>query len=136
MSAPMMGRAVEAPARTRPANPERSRPLKVAPEIARRRLRTRLLLWGSGRVTVASLFTLVGFHVLAAQSAFTLQKLEKQRTNEQLRYERLRLQVAESSSAESVRASARAIGMIDAPNIVPLVAPAASSGSTTPESVP
>ena len=69
--------------------------LTVAPEVARRRLRARLIMWGAALVTVASMFTLVAFHVFAAQSAFTLERLSKERANEQLRYERLREQVAE-----------------------------------------
>src|ERR1700692_2748340 len=73
--------------------------LTVAPEVARRRLRARLLMWASALVTVASLFTLVAFHVFAAQSAFTLERLAKDRANEQLRYERLREQVGSPSSA-------------------------------------
>ncbi len=76
--------------------------LTIAPDVARRRLKARLLVWGVALVTVASLFTLVSFHVFAAQSAFTLERLSKERTNEQRRYERLRLQVAERSSAETV----------------------------------
>ena len=58
-------------------------------------------MWGAALVTVASLFTLVAFHVFAAQSAFTLERLSKERTNEQLRYERLRDQVARLSSAQT-----------------------------------
>src|SRR6266576_3894440 len=55
--------------------------LTIAPEVARRRLRARLLMWAAALVTVASLFTLVSFHVFAAQSAFTLERLSKERTN-------------------------------------------------------
>src|SRR5262249_2125908 len=73
--------------------------LTVAPDRARRRLRARLMMWGAALFTVASLFTLVAFHVFEAQSAFTLERLSKERTNEQLRYQRLRLYVANASSA-------------------------------------
>ena len=67
----------------RPGSPNRGdgarARLTVAPEVARRRLRARLLMWGAALVTVASLFTLVAFHVFAAQSAFTLERLSKER---------------------------------------------------------
>lgn len=99
----------------RPGPPSRgdgARVLTVAPEVARRRLRARLLVWGAALVTVASLFTLVAFHVFEAQSAFTLERLSKERTNEQLRYERLREMVAELSSAQTVSAAAAKLGMV------------------------
>jgi hypothetical protein len=77
-------------------------------------------------VTVASLFTLVAFHVFAAQSAFTLDELSKQRENEQLRYERLREEVARQSSPEAVISAARALGMVPAERTNILDAPAAA----------
>ena len=94
--------------------------LTVAPEVARRRLRARLLMWGAALVTVASLFTLVAFHVFEAQSAFTLERLSKERTNEQLRYARLRDQVARLSSASAVIAAANKLGMVQGPGVVTL----------------
>ena len=73
-------------------------------------------MWGAALVTVASLFTLVAFHVFAAQSAFTLERLSKERTNEQLRYERLRDQVARAVvGAASVIAAADKLGMVPGP---------------------
>jgi hypothetical protein len=99
--------------------------LTVAPEVARRRLRARLVMWGAALVTVASLFTLVAFHVFAAQSAFTLERLSKERTNEQLRYTRLRLQVAELSSAHNVIDASQKMGMVPGPGVVTLSVPAA-----------
>jgi hypothetical protein len=80
-------------------------------------------MWAGAAVTVLALFTLVQFHVLAAQSAFTLEKLEKERTNEQFRYQRLREQVARSSSAEAVREAAAKLGMIPGTNLVQLEVP-------------
>ena len=114
--------------------------LTVAPEVARRRLRARLVMWGAAFVTVASLFTLVAFHVFEAQSAFTLERLSKERTNEQLRYTRLRLQVASLSSARNVIAESSKIGMVPGPGVVTLSVPAAqllhgpdaSAGSSAP----
>jgi hypothetical protein len=113
------------------------RALVVAPNLVRRRLRARLALWAGAAVTVLALFTLVQFHVLAAQSAFTLERLEKERTNEQFRYQRLREQVARNSSAEAVRAAAGKLGMIPGSNLVqlevPNVAPTAPVSDTIPE---
>ena len=80
-------------------------------------------------VTVASLFTLVAFHVFAAQSAFELDKLAKQRTNEQLRYERLRDTVARQSSPDAVIAEAQRLGMVSASGLQFIDAPAAAPRS-------
>src|SRR3954468_22093478 len=97
--------------------------LTIAPDVARRRLRARLVMWCAALVTVASLFTLVSFHVFAAQSAFTLERLSKERTNEQLRYARLREQVARLSSAPAVIKASKQLGMVQGPSVLPLSAP-------------
>ena len=110
--------------------------LTVAPEVARRRLRARLLMWAAALVTVASLFTLVAFHVFAAQSAFTLERLSKERTNEQLRYERLREQVASLSSAETVIAAAAKLGMVQGGTVVSLSLPSARPAALPPGKAP
>jgi hypothetical protein len=110
--------------------------LTVAPEVARRRLRARLIVWGAALVTVASLFTLVAFHVFAAQSAFTLERLSKDRANEQLRYERLREQVASLSSAQTVIAAASKLGMVPGGTLVTLSVPSARAGGLTPDTSP
>ncbi len=91
---------------------------------------------GIALVTVAALFTLVGFRVVAAQSAFTLDRLTKQRTNEQLRYERLREDVARRSSPAAIMSAARGLGMIDAPRQEFLWAPKAASRGMTPTATP
>ncbi len=106
--------------------------LTVAPETARRRLRARLMMWTAALVTVASLFTLVAFHVFAAQSAFTLERLSKDRANEQLRYERLREFVATLSSAQNVIAASKNLGMVPGPSPISLVVGSSSAGSKTP----
>jgi hypothetical protein len=104
---------VRAPALPTPRTPppESRAHLRVAPDTRRRRRRARIIVTIACLVTVASLFTLVAFHVFAAQSAFTLDRLAKQRTNEQLRYERLRDEVARLSSPVSVISAAEALGM-------------------------
>ena len=110
--------------------------LTVAPEVARRRLRARLLMWGAALVTVASLFTLVAFHVFAAQSAFTLERLSKERTNEQLRYQRLREAVASASSAQAVIRASDKFGMVQAPAVVLLPVPSVRLAGATPSTQP
>jgi hypothetical protein len=125
MSAQPSPRSRPAPHATpRPGSPNRGdgarARLTVAPEVARRRLRARLLMWAAGLVTVASLFTLVAFHVFEAQSAFKLERLSKERANEQLRYERLREQVASLSSAETVIVAAAKLGMVQGGTVVNL----------------
>jgi hypothetical protein len=128
MSAQLSPRSRPAPHATpRPGFPNRGdgarARLRVAPEVARRRLRARLLMWAAALVTVASLFTLVAFHVFAAQSAFTLERLSKDRANEQLRYERLREKVASLSSAGTVIAKAAKLGMVPVGIVVTLSLP-------------
>jgi hypothetical protein len=90
-------------------------------------------------VTVASLFALVSFHVLAAQSAFTLDRLARERANEQLRYERLRDTVARLSAPETVIAAAQQLGMVPAARQhfirAPAAAPRGAPGDVTPESL-
>ncbi len=120
--------AVTLPARVRSTRPA-ARPgtaartrLQVAPEVARRRLRARILVWGAAVLTVASVFLLVAFHVVAVQSAFQLERLSKEKTNEQLRYERLREQVANLSSAEAVIRAATQLGMVPAAHITYIAA--------------
>ena len=124
----------------RPGSPNRGdgarAQLTVAPEVARRRLRARLVMWGAGLVTVASLFTLVAFHVFAAQSAFTLERLSKERTNEQLRYERLRLEVSERSSAQFVIGASGRLGMVPGPGVIVVSVPNASAPGGGPAVAP
>jgi len=125
-----------APGRIGTPRPGTDRALVVAPNLARRRQRARLAMWAGAAVTVLALFTLVQFHVLAAQSAFTLEKLEKERTNEQFRYQRLREQVARSSSAEAVREAATKLGMIPGTNLVQLEVPNVTLTTPVSDTVP
>jgi hypothetical protein len=110
--------------------------LTVAPEVARRRLRARLVMWAVGLITVAALFMLVAFHVFAAQSAFTLERLSKEQANEQLRYERLRNQVASESSADTVIRAADKLGMVQGPTVIDLPVSSAQGATETGVSLP
>jgi cell division protein FtsL len=87
-------------------------------------------------VTVASLFMLVAFHVFAAQSAFTLDKLAKERTNEQLRYERLRDSVARLSAPATVIEEASKLGMQQSEDVQYVSAPPAAPRAAPPGGVP
>jgi hypothetical protein len=92
------------------------------------------MMWGAALFTVASLFTLVAFHVFEAQSAFTLERLSNERMNEQLRYQRLRLMVSSESSAAAVIAASNKFGMGPGPGVITLTVPPAahaSGGSST-----
>ena len=82
------------------------------------------------------MFALVAFHVLAAQSAFTLDHLSKERVNEQLRYERLREEVARSSSPAAVIAAAQRLGLVFADSYAFIQAPGAASKNASDPAPP
>jgi hypothetical protein len=86
--------------------------LRVAPDLVRRRRRARLAFWATVLVTVASLFALVSFHVMAVQQAFELDALTARQAEEARRYEQLRAEVARLSSPPAVVEAAEAMGMI------------------------
>jgi hypothetical protein len=104
---------------------DRARHLRVA-KVVRRQRRTRALVWGSAALTALALFTLVAFHVFAVQHAFSLDHLREDRAEEELRYERLRAEVASLSAPESVVAAARELGMVPAQSVDFIDAPAAA----------
>ncbi len=133
-AAPAAG-AVPSPRPSEQPDVARRQHLRVAPDAGRRRLRARLLMCGIAVLTVVSVFTLVGFRVVAAQSSFTLDRLSKERTNEQLRYERLREEVASRSSPGAIIAAASQRGMVFADRKEFITAPDAA-GDTTPTATP
>ncbi len=117
--------------------PESGRPshLRVAPEIERgllhRRRRAQLLVLGVAAISAASMFLLVTFHVFAAQSAFTLDKLDNQLSVQQRDYGLLRDKVATLSSPDAVANGAKRLGMIRATEVTGLHPPAAASFAST-----
>jgi hypothetical protein len=117
--------------------PELDRPahLHVAPNVERgvlyRRRRAQLLVLGVAAISAASMFMLVTFHVFAAQSAFTLDKLDTQLALEQRQYGILRDQVATLSSPAAVANRAASLGMIRAPEVTVLHPFAASAFGPT-----
>jgi cell division protein FtsL len=114
---------------------ERPSHLRVAPNVERglldRRRRAQLVVLGVAAISAASMFMLVTFHVFAAQSAFTLDKLNTQLASEQRQYEKLRDRVATLSSPEAVANRATGLGMIRAPAVTVLHPFAASSFTST-----
>ena len=119
---------------TAPRREETTRPshLRVAPRPAGRR-RARVAVWVTALVTAVALFALVAFHVLAVQHAFELDRLDAQRNAEELRYERLRSEVATLSAPESVVDAARALGMLPASDVDYIEAEAAAPSETAPD---
>jgi len=110
-----------------PSRPE-SRHLRVVGDpVARRRVVVLPIV-----VVVVSAFLLVGFWAALAQSAVSLDSLERTRDTEQLRYQRLREEVARLASPAAVTAAARRLGMepavrsefIAVPRAAPRPAPA------------
>jgi hypothetical protein len=134
-AAPAAGTA-SAPRRSSEPDAAPREHLRVAPDNRRRRLRARLLVVGIALLTIASLFTLVGFRVVAAQAAFSLDRLSKERMNEQLRYERLREEVAQRSSPSAIISAAYAQGLVFADRKEFIQAAEAAPDRTTPNAVP
>jgi hypothetical protein len=83
-------------------------------------------MWGLTLASVAAVFLLVAFHVFAIQHAFELDRLARDRAGEERRYERLREQVATLSAPEAIVAAAEELGMVPAPHVEPIQAPAAA----------
>jgi cell division protein FtsL len=110
----------------------RARHLRVA-EATRRRRRVRVAMWASALLTALALFVLVAFHVLAVQHAFAIDDLAEQRKVEELKYERLRTEVATLSSPESIVEAAKALGMIPASQVEYIDAPGAAPHSSAPD---
>ena len=106
--------------------PERERPshLRVAPHasdgVLRRRRRARFAVFGVAAISAASMFLLVAFHVFAVQSAFQLDKLDRELAIQQRQYGLIRAQLARESSPEAVTAAAERLGMVRPQSVRPL----------------
>lgn len=109
---------------------ERSRHLHVAPRPAGSR-RARLVLAAGVVVSVASLFLLVASNVLIVQGQFELVRLADSQEQEQRRYERLRLEVAERSAPSQVVSAAQQLGLVVPERIEYVVAPEAAPPGET-----
>lgn len=88
------------------------RHLKVAPRPARGRSLVRALLGLGGLATLASLFIIVGAHVVMAQQSFELDRVQEDTRRALRRNLELREQVALASSPERIISAAAALGMV------------------------
>ncbi len=85
----------------------------------------RLALLATAVLTVGTIFGAAIFHVLLVQSEFRLDQLHKEAAREEVRYEKLRLEVAQRSAPERIVATAQQrLGMVVPPQIAYLMAPA------------
>jgi cell division protein FtsL len=95
-----------------------------------RRARARLLGVLVLLVVGVALFGLVASHVALTQGQFQLDRLEVRAAEEQARYERLRLQVAElESPARVVAAAQERLGMVPPPGVTYLSPVGPTSGT-------
>jgi cell division protein FtsL len=88
------------------------RHLRVVDEHAQRQQRQmRMGIWAFGVLSAVSVFVIVAFHVGVAQSQLQLDRLNRQMTVEQQRYERLRLDVASLAAPNRIAQRAQELGM-------------------------
>jgi cell division protein FtsL len=126
------------------AEPERHlRVVEVAERTpAQRRRRARALLGGSALLAVGVAFALVYLHVVLAQRQFRLDNLNAQVQQEQLSYQKLRLQVAEMGSPQNIIKTAEGhLGMIQPASVnwitsSTTVAPASAAHGGTDTNAP
>jgi cell division protein FtsL len=103
------------PVEEQATQPDRHLRLVDASELspAQRRRRTRALLVGAALLAVGVAFSLVYLHVVLAQRQFRLDSLNTQVQQEQLTYQKLRLQVAEDGSPQNIIKTAEGqLGMV------------------------
>lgn len=96
---------------------------------AQRRRRARALLIGSAMVALAVAFALVYFHVVLAQRQFRVDNLNNQLQQQQLTYQKLRLQVAELGSPQNIISTAEGKLGMHQPNSVTYLSPSTTIGS-------
>ena len=115
---------VRAP-RSRPApSPARPRHLAVVDPAARKReRRARLGVRLAIAAVVAAVLIVVGFHVVMAEGQLQLERLDRQTTTEQQRYEALRLTYAQRSAPQAIVKRATRLGMIPAKSLRYVSAP-------------
>jgi len=131
-------RALGRPA-AEPVVPPPGRHLRVVdqsePTPAQRRRRARAVLLTGALLTLGVAFTLVYLHVLLAQRQFSLDNLNAQVQQEQLTYQKLRLQTAQLGSPQNIISTAEGkLGMTQ-PASVTYLSPStttAASGSAGP----
>ncbi|HUQ39935.1 MAG TPA: hypothetical protein VM030_07240 [Acidimicrobiales bacterium] len=106
--------------------------LRVVPRAHTRRAprRRRLFLTVMTTVSFLCLIGVAAMQVVITQGQFELARLHRQAADNQARYDRLRLEVAELESPAVVVATAqRRLGMVPPPRVVYLAPPAARPGA-------
>lgn len=131
---------VAAPKRAPAPQPLARPPLRVVtdeptrPKVDRRR-RARRVIGLTVLFVIAALFGLVSSHVVLTQGQFRLEQLEAEAADEQARFERLRLQVAQLESPERIVAAAQErLGMVPPPGVKYLSPTGAVDGTESPGS--
>jgi cell division protein FtsL len=101
----------------RESGPSRGAKLRLVTGTRSRR-RSRLLTLAVLVLVAGCLLGLTAFHVALAQSQFRLERLQDRAAEQQARYERLRLHVAElESPARIVAAAQERLGMVPPPGV-------------------
>ena len=89
----------------------------------------RLALWTTAVLTGGTIFGAAAFHVLLVQSQFRLDRLNGQASEQQQRYEHLRLEVARlSAPGRIVDTAQQRLGMVAPPEVSYLMAPTPTPG--------
>jgi hypothetical protein len=114
-----------APDAPRPPRLRVARP--TSRDVLRRRRRARLAVFAVAALSAASMFTLVAFHVFAAQAAFSLHELDTTLSSDQREYGLLRAEVAALSSPDAVESGALSLGMVRPSEVTLLNAPVAAA---------
>jgi hypothetical protein len=128
------GEQLHGPAEAQPAAPRESRQhLRLIEQRAARRANRRRLVFSLGIAGGAVVcLALVALHVLIAENQFKLDQLQARASAEQVRYERLRLQVAQLEAPARIVSEAEGkLGMVQPGSVTYLPAIAASPAPTT-----
>jgi cell division protein FtsL len=102
-----------------------------------RRRRTRAILVGSAVTAFAIAFALVYLHVLMAQRQFQLDNLNSQLQQQQLTYQKLRLEVAELGAPQNIISTAEGrLGMVQPASVTYLTPSTTIAGTPSTASAP
>ena len=121
--------------------PARPRHLAVVDPAARKReRRARLGVRLAIGAVIGAVLLVVGLHVVMAEGQLQLERLDRQTSAEQQRYESLRLTYAERNAPQAIITRAKRLGMIPATSLRYLSVPGlsasgsagASAGATAP----
>ncbi len=114
-------RPLSAPEPDRPRRPGRPELRVVDPDElspAARRRKARILATLAALVVTGSLFGVTAFHTVLMADQGDIDALARRVAEQQARYERLRLEVAELESPDRIVREARDMGMVTPPTVV------------------